>query len=108
MPFRESLLVNFNITSRFLLGRPAFPDYLSVSCGYGITYNGKSSSFEKLLEKDNSFTIHHRNIKILATETYKFLQGLSPLLMNGIFVERSNGYSLRGNNNLTRQKVNSQ
>ena len=34
-----------------------------------ITYNGKSSSFQKLLEKDNSVTIHHRNIKILATET---------------------------------------
>ena len=26
--------VNFNITSRFLLIRPVFPDYLSVSCDY--------------------------------------------------------------------------
>ena len=34
-----------------------------------IAYNDKSSSFQKLLEKDNSATIHHRNIKILATET---------------------------------------
>ena len=34
-----------------------------------ITYNDKSSSFQNLLEKDNSVTIHHRNIKILATET---------------------------------------
>ena len=31
-----------------------------------ITYNGKASSFPKLLEKDNSVTIHHRNIKIQA------------------------------------------
>ena len=38
-----------------------------------ITYNDKSPSFQKFLEKDNSVTIHHRNIKILATETYKFL-----------------------------------
>ena len=59
-----------------------------------ITYNDKSSSFQKLLEKDNSVTIHHRNIKILATETYKFLQGLSPSLMNEIFVKRNNNYSL--------------
>ena len=27
-------LVNFNITSRFLLGRPVLPDYLSVSYDY--------------------------------------------------------------------------
>ena len=72
-----------------------------------ITYNVKSSSFQNLLEKDNSVTIHHRNIKILATETYKFLQGLSPPLMNEIFVERNNNYSLRGNNLLTRRRVNS-
>ena len=72
-----------------------------------ITYNDKSSSFQKLLEKDNFVTIHHRNIKILATETCKFLQGLSPPLMNEIFVERNNNYSLRGNNVLTRRRVDS-
>ena len=70
-----------------------------------ITYNDKSSSFQNLLEKDNSVTIHHRNITILATEIYKFLQGLSPPLMNEIFVERNNNYSLRGNNVLTRRRV---
>ena len=70
-----------------------------------ITYNDKSSSFQKLLEKDNSVTIHHRNIEILATETYKFLHGLSPPFMNKIFVERNNNYSLRGNNVLTRGRV---
>ena len=49
-----------------------------------ITYNDKSSSFQNLLEKDNSVTIHDKNIKILATETYKFLQGLSLPRMNEI------------------------
>ena len=39
-----------------------------------ITYNDKSSSFQKLLEKNNSVTIHHRNTKTLATETYKFFK----------------------------------
>ena len=72
-----------------------------------ITHNDKSSSFQNLLEKDNSVTIHHRNIKILVTETYKLLQGLSPPLTNEIFVERNNNYSLRGNNLLTRRRVNS-
>ena len=72
-----------------------------------ITYNDKSSSFQNLFEKDNPVTIHQRNIKILATETYKFLQGLSPPLVNQIFVKRNNNYSLRGNNLLTRRRVNS-
>ena len=72
-----------------------------------IIYNDKSLPFQKLLEKDNSFTMHHKNIKILATEAYKFLQGLSPPLMNEILVERNNNYSLRGNNVLTRRRVNS-
>ena len=45
-----------------------------------ITYNDKLSSFQKVLEKDNSVTIRQRNIKILATEIYKFLRRLSHLL----------------------------
>ena len=72
-----------------------------------MPYNDKLLSFQKLLEKYNSVTIHHKNIKILATETYKFLQGLFSSLMNEIFVERNNNYSLRGNNVLTRRRVNS-
>ena len=63
-----------------------------------MTYNHKSSCFQKLLKKYNSVTMDHRSIKILATETYTFLKGLSPLLMNDYFVERNNNYSLRGNN----------
>ena len=45
-----------------------------------ITYNNKSSSFQDLLDKDNSVTIHHRNIRTLAIETFKVLHGLSPSL----------------------------
>ena len=35
-----------------------------------ITYNDKSSSYGELLTKDRSVTIHHRNIRALATEIY--------------------------------------
>ena len=40
IPFRENMFfwsdpsVNFNINEKFLLGRPVFPDYLSVSCDH--------------------------------------------------------------------------
>ena len=37
-----------------------------------ITYNGKSSTFQELLDKDNSVSIHHRNIRVLAIEFTKF------------------------------------
>ena len=33
-----------------------------------IVYNDKQSSFNELLEKDGSVSIHMRNIQILATE----------------------------------------
>ena len=72
-----------------------------------ITYNNKSSSFEDLLDKDNSVTIHHRNIRTLAIETFKVLHGLSPPLLNEVFVERNCNYNLRGNNFLNRRRVNS-
>ena len=34
-------------------------------------YNNNVSTYEKLLEKDNSVTIQIRNLRILATELYK-------------------------------------
>ena len=36
-----------------------------------IIYNNKRSSFNALLEKDGSVSVHERNIKILATEMFK-------------------------------------
>ena len=33
-----------------------------------ITYNDSKSTFEELLSKDNSVSIHHRNLQVLATE----------------------------------------
>ena len=51
-----------------------------------ITYNDKSSSYGELLTKDRSVTIHHRNIRALAIEIYKVMQGISPPLLNEVFV----------------------
>ena len=36
-----------------------------------ITYGDRSSSFENLLIKDNSVSIHHRNTQALTTEMFK-------------------------------------
>ena len=51
-----------------------------------ITYNDKSTSYGEIHAKDKSVTIHHRNIRALAIEIYKVMQGISPPLLNGVFV----------------------
>ena len=63
-----------------------------------ITYNSKSSSFQDLLDKDNSVTIHHKNIRTLAIEKFKVLHGLSPPLLNEVLGKRNCNYNLQGNN----------
>ena len=50
-----------------------------------IIYSDYKSSFCELLEKDKSFSIHHKNIQNLAIEIYMFLHNLSPCIMNNIF-----------------------
>ena len=72
-----------------------------------ITYNDKSSSFGELLTKDRSVTIHHRNIRALAIEIYKVMQGISPPLLNEVYVPPQCSYELRGNNFLERRRVKS-
>ena len=72
-----------------------------------ITYNDKSSTFQELLEKDISVSIHHRNIQKLAIEIYKVLHGFSPPILNDIFVPVSRPYNFRRNDTLERRRVNS-
>ena len=50
-----------------------------------IVYEDDVSSFEELLLKDNSFTVHERNIQTLAIELYKVAYRLSPKIMDIIF-----------------------
>ena len=45
-----------------------------------IIHNDSTCSFTVLLEIDNLVSVHHRNIQVLATELYKFVNGLSPKL----------------------------
>ena len=41
-------------------------------------HNDKTSTFKELLEKDNSVSIHYRNIQALAIEMYKVANGMAP------------------------------
>ena len=60
-----------------------------------IVHSDKTSSFEKLLEKDGSVTIHTRNLHILATEMFKVYKNLSPAIIADLFHVQQNNYNLR-------------
>ena len=61
-----------------------------------IVYSDQSSTFEELLERDKTFSIHHKNIPSLAIEIYKFVNDLSPDIMDNVFhLKENNRYSLR-------------
>ena len=61
-----------------------------------IVFSDKQSSFETLLEKDSSVSIHNRNLQILATEMYKIKNNLSPPIIADLFEQRNEQhYNLR-------------
>ena len=65
-----------------------------------IIYNDKTSTFNELLEKDNSVSINCRNIQAKATEVFKVANGMSPIIMNKIFQLREEShYNLRYTSN---------
>ena len=60
-----------------------------------LVYKDDEYTFEQLLDKDNTVTIHHRNLQKLATEMYKMQNNLSPKFMKEIFHKQILSYSLR-------------
>ena len=71
-----------------------------------LVYNDKSSSFWKLLERDNSVTIHERNIQVL-TEIFKVKSGAAPVIMTEFSKFKDHSYILRKNNCLERRIIKS-
>ena len=61
-----------------------------------LVYNSKHSSYEELLIKNGTLSIHHRNIETLATEMLKVNYELSPEIICDTFTQRiKNFYKLR-------------
>ena len=63
-----------------------------------LVYKNSTLTFEELLEMDNSFTIHHRNIQKLAIEIYEVINSDSPSIMKNVFPLTNNPYNLRSKN----------
>ena len=60
-----------------------------------LVYKDKNMTFDELLDEDNSVSIHHRNLRKLATEMYKVKNNLAPAFMKELFKEQLAGYNLR-------------
>ena len=60
-----------------------------------IVYKNDKLTFKELLEKDDSVTIHQKNLQKLATEMFRIKNKLSPLPMQELFTENINQHNLR-------------
>ena len=62
-----------------------------------IVYQDKQSSFEELLQKDNSVSAHMKNLQYLATKIFKIKNGLAPIIINEVFFnfQENESYNLR-------------
>ena len=61
-----------------------------------IACQDKKLSFEELLHKDNSVSVHMKNLQYLAPEIVKVKNSLSPIIMNEVFnFQENESYNLR-------------
>ena len=58
-----------------------------------LIYNGNSSSYYEILQKDGSVPIHHKSIKELAIEIFKIKNVLAAERVKDIFVESNKKYN---------------
>ena len=61
-----------------------------------IVYKDYAASFDELLSRDGTVTVHERNIQILATELFNIVNGDAPDILKEVFpLKDSKRYSLR-------------
>ena len=70
-----------------------------------IIYQDYKSSFSELLNKDNSRTVHQRNLQKLVTELFKVKIGEAPEIMNEIFQIEERPYNFRNDVFVKRHNV---
>ena len=74
---------------------------------YHLFYHVHIATFQELLNKENSVSIHHRNVQVLATEMFKIHKRMSPDILREIFVPKISSYNLRRNNTFERRQFHS-
>ena len=70
-----------------------------------ITYKDNVSDFNTLLTRDNSVSVHKRNLQLPMTEIYKTKSNITPSFMTEIFNEKNPPHHLRSSNILQMPKA---
>ena len=70
-----------------------------------LVYRDKKSTFEELLNKDNSVKFHIKNLQVIVTEMFKVKNKLSAEIMNGVFPVAEPSYMLRKNCNFVSRRI---
>ena len=64
-----------------------------------IVHSDYKSTFQELMNKGASFSVHHKNIQTLAIEIYKHTHGLLSAVVGEVFkINRTLQYNLRTHN----------
>ena len=71
-----------------------------------ILYKDDISTFSELLQKDNSVTVHTKNIQQLAIEMYKVRNNISPNFICELFPKSDIAYNMRNTSDFKRPRVN--
>ena len=71
-----------------------------------IVYNDTVKSFEELLIKDKTFTIHHQNIQPLVIKMYKAVNNLPGGNLSEFFVRNNYNYNIRSRSELIVPSIN--
>ena len=72
-----------------------------------LVYEDYVTSFEQLLTKDKSVTIHHKNIQRVAILMFKVKHNLCPTFIQNIFQTRENVHDTRSGSQFSRPNVTS-
>ena len=72
-----------------------------------VVYRDYNSSFDELLEKDNSYKIHDRNLEKLVTGIFKVKMNLGPEIVNEVFEIVEGPHALRNEIKLKSRKIQS-
>ena len=71
-----------------------------------LVYDNYELLFEKLLEKDGSFTVHHYNIQTLCTELSKVYHNIAQIIFSDLFIRSNNNYNIRAKSDFVIPQIN--